>query len=273
MALPMSQAATFDEAARQLRAAERVVVFTGAGVSAASGIETFRDPGGLWSRYPPERFATVSGLLRTATFDPRQIVRFARDVLAPIADAEPNPAHQAIAEIERRAHATVVTQNIDGLHRDAGSHGVRQVHGSMLEVTSSDGHVLRRLSRLELRAIAAQLGRAASGRLALWRGLRAVRPLLGLSRTGPYRPNVVLFGEALRQPDWDDAQRGAEQCDLMLVVGTSGMVVPAAELPLRAAMRGATVILVDPDADLPADIHLRGRAADLMPQLVQRAYG
>jgi NAD-dependent deacetylase len=259
-------------AAEALRAADRVVVFTGAGVSAESGIATFRDRGGLWERYPPERFATWGGLVRTAVLEPAMLASFLHDVLAPIAHATPNPAHHAIAELEQHVHATVVTQNIDGLHQQAGSHGVRQVHGSMLEVADQHGRVIRRLSRAELGQICDALARAVDRRLPLLRALRAVQPLFGLSRRGLHRPNVVLFGEMLQQPDWDDAQRGAEQCDAMIVVGTSGMVVPAAELPLRATLRGATVILVDPAADLPADIHLPGPAGTLMPLLVRHAF-
>lgn len=272
---PMDSDATIELAAAAdvLRKARRVVVLTGAGVSAESGISTFRDRGGLWERYPPERFATLSGLLATAVLRPAELVRFGRDVLAPIASAVPNPAHHAITELCRHVHATVVTQNVDGLHQQAGTHGVRQVHGSLLEVANLDGQVVGRLTRAELQAIVAELGRLANQRLPLLRALPVVSPLLGVSRRGLYRPNVVLFGEMLRQPDWDDALRGAELCDAMVVVGTSGMVMPTAGLPARARMRGADVILVDPTDSTPADFHLKGKAGRLLPALVERAFG
>jgi NAD-dependent deacetylase len=262
-----------DAAADALRSAERVVVFTGSGVSAESGIATFRDGDGLWERHDLERYSTRAALLRTALSRPAELVRFLHDVVEPIASAEPNAAHRAIAELERHAHATVVTQNVDGLHQDAGSHGVRQLHGSMLEVANGHGQVIRRLSRAQLKSISAGLQRASTGRLSLPRALRALRPLLGLSLEGLCRPNVVLFGEMLRQPDWEDALRGAELCDVMVIVGTSGMVMPAAELPLRARMTGATTVLVDPHGDVGADMHLCGRAGDIMPELVRRAFG
>ena len=260
-------------AAELLRRAKRVLVLTGAGVSAESGIATFREQGGLWERYPPERFATWSGLLGKAVTDPRTLVRFVAEVLAPIARAKPNLAHRAIAEIEHQALASVVTQNIDGLHQDAGSAGVRQLHGSLLEVADAHGRLLRRLDRAELLRIAETVERAAERRFALGRALRALWPLAGVSRHGSYRPDVVLFGDALRQPDWDDAQRGTEQCDLMIVVGTSALVMPAASLPQRARAHGAKVILVDPVRHARADVHLRGKAGERMPALVRLAYG
>jgi NAD-dependent deacetylase len=273
-ALPSTSASTqLDAAARVLREAERLLIFTGSGVSAESGIATFRDAGGLWEEYRLERYATIEAMLGTATRDPDEVVRFLGDVLAPVARAAPNPAHHAIAALEKHLHATVVTQNVDGLHQEAGSHGVRQLHGSLLEVADLHGRVIRRIRRPELGQVAARLELARSGRLPLLRALWAIRRLLGLSWTGLYRPNVVLFGEPLREPDWEDAQRGAALCDAMLIVGTSGMVLPAAELPLRARMRGAATILVDPSTDVAADIQLQGRAGDLLPELVRRAFG
>jgi NAD-dependent deacetylase len=260
-------------AAALMRSAKRLLVLTGAGVSAESGIATFRDDGGLWDRYPPGRFATASGLLLTALVDPTALVRFVAEVLGPIARARPNLAHRAIAELERHAHVTVATQNIDGLHQEAGSVGVRQVHGSLLEVADVHGRLLRRIDRAQLLHIAEKVERAAKRRFAMARALRALWPLVGISRHGSYRPDVVLFGETLRQPDWDDAQRGVDQCDLMVVVGTSAMVMPAAALPQRARARGAKVILLDPVPHARADVHLRGKAGELLPALVHRAYG
>ena len=258
-------------AAERLHHAKRVLVLTGAGISAESGITPFRSEGGLWERYPPKRYATWSGLLGALLLQPRHLVRFASEVLGPIARARPNPAHLAIAELERRVHLTVVTQNVDGLHQEAGSTGVRQIHGSMFEIADRHGRILRRLSRADMGDIARKLGLAAQGPLALARASLALRPLAGMSSGGPYLPNIVLFGDKLRQPDWDDAQRCADQCDLVVIVGTSGMVMPAAALPDQARSHGANVIVVDPTPQSRADVHLRGRAAELMPALVALA--
>lgn len=272
--MPSSFAAVIEAAAASLRQAQRVVVLSGSGVSAESGIPTFREPGGVWDRYRLERYSSVPALARTALSRPGELVRFLHDVIEPVARAEPNAAHRAIAQLERHVHATVVTQNVDGLHQEAGSHGVRQLHGSLLEVRDPHGRVIRRLSRAELAAVVTELRRSQqAGRLALPRALLALRPLLGVSRRGAYRPNVVLFGEPLREPDWEDAQRGADLCDAMLIIGTSGLVMPAAQLPLRASMRGATTIMIDPGAPLSADIVLAGKAGEVMPKLVRAAFG
>ena len=260
-------------AAEELRRAKRLLVLTGAGISAESGITTFRDEGGLWERFPPERFATWWGLVRTGLTKPRQLVRFAAEVLAPIARAKPNLAHLAIARLEQVAHVMVVTQNIDGLHEDAGSLGVRQIHGSLLEIADRHGRIVRRLSRAEIARVADAVAVAADRPFALAAALRALRPLLGISHLGPYRPDVVLFGEQLRQPDWDDAQRGADQCDVAVVVGTSSMVMPAAALPDLARAHGAKVIVVDPTPHGRADVQLQGRAAEILPELVRLAFG
>lgn len=260
-------------AAAALRRAGRVSVFTGAGVSAESDIATFREADGLWARFPPERFATASGLLQAAIWQPRELAAFLRAVLGPLAEARPNDAHFAIAELERHVPAAVVTQNIDGLHQDAGSTAVREIHGSLLEVVRWGGQRVRRLSRAELSRMCRALA-AAEQSWAAARTIAAMRPMLGLSWRGVHRPNVVLFGEALREPAWDEAQRDAKRCHVMLVVGTSATVMPAAELPALARSRGATIIVVDPEeAELPAHVHLRGPAAELLPQLVTAAFG
>src|SRR5262249_44213642 len=133
---------TFSEAVNCLRRAERVVIFTGAGVSAESGIPTFRDAGGLWQKFPPEQFASWAGLLRTALLDPARLAEFLAAVLEPVAVAKPNPGHHAIAALEKHVLTTVVTQNVDGLHQEAGSTRVREIHGTFFEIVTWQGRFL-----------------------------------------------------------------------------------------------------------------------------------
>lgn len=166
------------QAVTQLRAARRLLVFTGAGVSAESGIPTFRDDDGFWKRFPPEQFARWDGLVRTAFDRPGQLAEFVQAVLEPIALAKPNPAHQAIARLEKHVPTTVITQNVDGLHQEAGSIRVREVHGSFFKVTTLRGRNLRRLRREDLQIIAQRLQRSRTGFLKLVRLLWAVRPLI-----------------------------------------------------------------------------------------------
>jgi NAD-dependent deacetylase len=255
-----------------LRRAQKVVVFSGAGISAESGIPTFRDADGFWQRFPPARFATWSGLLRTALTSPRSAAEFIMHVMAPIAVAEPNAGHVAIAQLEHRVSTTVVTQNIDGLHQSAGSREVLEIHGSLLEVVdASTGAFVHRFERQDLACIADMLRQYVENErsiVSLWLGLRRHYPL---DWRGRHRPNLVLFGDSLAEPAWTKACRAVEACDVLLSVGTSGTVYPAAELPLRAAAAGATVISIDPQ---PCNgCWLEGKAGTVLPALMEDAFG
>jgi NAD-dependent deacetylase len=130
-------------AASWLRSAREVVVFTGAGVSAESGIPTFRDDEGFWQHFPVEEFATWRGLVRAAIRRPRRLAEFIHAVLHPIAVAKANAGHRAIAEMEKHVGVTVVTQNVDNLHQEAGSTIVHEVHGSLFEITTRRGRFVR----------------------------------------------------------------------------------------------------------------------------------
>lgn len=234
-----------------LRRARRVVVFTGAGVSAESGMDTFRDQGGLWARFPPDRFGTFRGLMTALVRQPRQLCAFVRAVLEPLAHAQPNPAHHAVAALEALADVTVVTQNIDGLHQDAGSRVVHEVHGSVLEVVDGRGRHLRTLTRAQLVDMAAALAAVESGNAPLLSVVPAVAPLIGMGGRGAFwRPNLVLFGERMAEPAWTASLEAAAQCDAMLVVGTSASVYPAASLPQLAVQRGVPVVGVGPVREL-----------------------
>lgn len=259
-------------AAWHLREARRVVVFTGAGVSAESGIPTFRDDGGFWTEFPPEIYATWKGILRAAAKEPRRLAAFVHAVIAPIAAAEPNAGHHAIAEIGRHKPVTVITQNIDRLHQLAGSTRVLEIHGSMYEVVSLNGQKTKRtLTQSQLKRIAERLRRAKYGALSLARLLVAIRPIAGIGVTGAHRPNLVLFGDSLAEPDWSDALKAAKECDCLLTVGTSGLVLPAALIPAYAKDAGANVTTIDP-GEGGGDIWLRGTAGDVLPRLVERAF-
>lgn len=264
--------ALLQQAAEWIRGAKEVMVFTGAGVSAESGIPTFRDDSGLWQEFPPDRFATWQGLLDTAARDPRRLAEFLHAVLAPIAAAAPNAAHRAIATAERHVGIKVVTQNVDGLHQEAGSTCTYEIHGSFFEIVTRERKFLNLVSRVELRKVAQRLERAAQGHWALPRVLWAMRPLVGLGTRGVYQPHLVLFGDALAEPAWSQALEAAEACDLVLQIGCSAAVWPAAGLPFEARNRGARVIAVDPHS-AAGDLWLNGTAADVVPRIFDLAFG
>ena len=244
-----------------LQNAERPVVFTGAGVSAESGVPTFRD-GGFWDEFPPNDFAHWEGIIRLATTDPERLAVFIEAVVRPIAEARPNAAHHAIAAF--RPDMPVLTQNIDGLHQEAGSRVVHEVHGSLLRLADLRGRAKGAVTRSELLAVADRMNLRPRNAVTLW---KAARPLLQRQGLNVVRPDLVLFGDAMAEPDWEDAKRAAASADAMLTVGTSGAVFPAASLPHQLLERGLPVVVVDPG---PPDsgLWVEGTAGEVVPMLL-----
>ncbi len=243
--------------AHALRAARRVLVFTGAGVSAESGIATFRDAlTGLWSRFDAQALATPEAFRA----HPAIVWGWYEWRRAQVLRAAPNAAHRAIAELARHVpELCVVTQNVDDLHERAGSLGVAHLHGSLHAPRCS--------------ACGAPQACADDAPQEPEEGRRIAPP--ACTRCGaPVRPGVVWFGESLPVDAWNTAIRAAEQCDLLLSIGTSALVYPAAELPQRALAAGAIVAQINPAAtplDARAHHNLRGPAAELMPRLLDSA--
>ncbi|HSW46946.1 MAG TPA: Sir2 family NAD-dependent protein deacetylase [Phycisphaerae bacterium] len=256
------------QAAAWVRNARKPVVFTGAGVSAESGIPTFRDAGGLWSKFPPEQFATWRGLMGVALRQPRRLADFIVALLEPVAAAKPNAGHRAIAELGRCKTVTVITQNVDGLHQEAGSDDVWEVHGSLLQIVDRQGRRVRCLSRDDLKAVmdaVRSAGEMSQPRRAIW---SAMQPMFGVQAGKLHRPTIVLFGESMAEPDWSNALDAVRDCDCLIAVGTSGVVYPAAALPSDAQAAGAKVITIDPTQ--PGwGLWLRGTAAEVLPEIVK----
>ena len=214
---------------KRLRGADRVVVFTGAGVSAESGIPTFRDAlTGLWENFDASRLATVQAFQA----DPSLVWGWYEWRRLKVVQARPNPAHIAIVELAKHVpYLTVITQNVDDLHERAGSQDVVHLHGSLHSPRCID------CSAPFLEALPTP---------PMAEGGDRIDPPHCRACGGLVRPGVVWFGEMLPQVEWATAMAAAEGCDFLLSVGTSGVVYPAAELPLRALGTGATVVHVNP---------------------------
>src|SRR5260221_3923647 len=245
----MTAPADLQRAAELVAAARLGVAFTGAGISQESGIQTYRGQGGLWNTTSPN-----TSSIEFFVNDPGAYWRVARERGTRLLAAEPNAAHLALVELERRGNVgTVVTQNVDGLHRLAGSADVIELHGNGREVVCMDcgnreprSHVQARLEE-ELPPRCLRCGgihiKAAAG----------------------------FFGEAMPAEATNRAFKLAEECDLMLVVGSSLVVYPAAHVPLVAHGAGAPLVILNaeptPFDDL-ATVVLRGTAGDLLPKLL-----
>ena len=242
-----------------LRAATRVVVFTGAGVSAESGIPTFRDKQtGLWKNLDAAALATSDAFER----DPPLVWGWYEWRRALVLSAEPNAGHQAIAAME--AHVpqfTLVTQNVDDLHERAGSTNVVHLHG---ELCRPYCEACRRPHHYAEVDPDTPLG-----------GARIPPPRCG-SCNANIRPGVVWFGESLPQNQWTAAREAARHCDFFICCGTSGVVQPAASLVDIAIEVGATTVQVNPnptDLDSSVTVAIRGPSGIVLPQLVSETWG
>ena len=235
-----------DRLTAALRASSHTVILTGSGVSAESGIPTFRDAQtGLWARYRPEDLATPEAFER----DPAlvwQWYQWRRDL---VSRARPNPAHLALAALERLVpRLTLVTQNVDGLHQQAGSRGVLEFHGNIHRNRCS---VENQVVDIDTTA--------------------TKKPPRCPNCGARVRPDVVWFGEPIPTHALLTANAAASDCDLFLSVGTSSVVQPAANLAARARSAGAMVVEINPQEtglSAGADLTLRGPAGSLLPALV-----
>lgn len=219
-----------------LLTARSAIALTGAGVSVESGIPDFRSPGGLWDRYPPDQYATLEAFQR----DPERTWQFFFALARLCEPVRPNPAHQALARLEQLGLLqAVITQNIDGLHQQAGSRTVLELHGAAHTVACLACQARRREPIATL-----------------------TRPPTCHRCGAIMKPDVVLFGELLPEHTLAGAQDLARTCDVCLVVGTSAVVYPAAAIPELAAARGATLCQFDLE---PTGLTHTGRIHHFVP--------
>ncbi len=233
-----------------LRSARHVAVLTGAGVSAESGVPTFRDAQtGLWAKYEPGELATPQAFQR----NPRLVWEWYAWRRQLVGEAQPNSGHRALADMERHVpQFTLITQNVDGLHQQTGSKNVIELHGNIRRtICFEDGKLVESWPETE--------------------DVPPHCPRCG----GLLRPDVVWFGEGLPQQALSTAFEAAESCDLFLSIGTSALVQPAASLPVIALQKGAVAVEINPNPT-PLTSHvtyaLSGPSGQLLPRLVEAAW-
>jgi NAD-dependent deacetylase len=239
-----------ERAAELLSAARRGLALTGAGVSAESGIPTFRGEGGLWTQYDPIKVASIDYFMA----DPSAYWKVSKDRGRVALAAHPNPGHHALAALEASGHlSAVVTQNTDGLHQEAGGRRVIEVHGSSRTVQCLDcGNREARSdvqSRLEIE----------------------MPPRCKVCGGSFLKPTVVLFGEAMPAAVVQEAFALARNADVMLVVGSSLLVYPAADIPLMALRSGAPMIIINAEPtpfDELAEVVIHGKSGEVLPDVV-----
>jgi NAD-dependent deacetylase len=234
-----------DKFLRALKNANRVVVSTGAGVSAESGVPTFRGKDGLWNKFKPEELATFGAFEK----NPKLVWEWYQHRREIITSIKPNPGHYAITEMVpyyKRFH--LITQNVDGLHRMAGSNDIIELHGNI------------KRNRC-----------VGCGQLDYQEEFEEIPPRCVCG--GKLRPDVVWFGELLPLEALMRAEEASRTCDLFFAVGTSGIVQPAASFPLIARRHGAFVVEINiepTELTLVADDHYRGKSGEILPAIVNK---
>ena len=234
-----------------LRAAKYVAVLTGAGVSAESGIPTFRDAQtGLWAQYRPEELATPEAFER----NPKLVWDWYAWRRELVERSQPNPGHSALAQLQQRVpRFQLITQNVDGYHQLAGSTNVIELHGNLARVKCArEDEIIER-----------------------WETTGETPPRC--PRCGAYlRPDVVWFGEVLPRGALEAAAQAALECDVFFSIGTSGLVEPAASLARMALQRGAKVVEVNATITpltISATFMLRGATGEILPELIKAVWG
>jgi NAD-dependent deacetylase len=224
---------------------------TGAGVSQESGLRTFRDAQtGLWAQYKPEELASPEAFRR----DPKLIWDWYAWRREAVKAVRPNSGHYALAAMEKYVpEFTLITQNVDGLHRMAGNQNVFELHGNIQRVRCADCYTFAEIWDDDSESVP---------RCKVCNGL--------------LRPDVVWFGEALPRDQLEAAVEAARSCDVFFSIGTSGVVQPAASLAFAAHNRGAVVVEINAEPTpltAKADYFLRGKSGEMLPRLVERVWG
>jgi NAD-dependent deacetylase len=233
------------EVKARLNTARSVTVLTGAGISADSGVPTFRGADGLWRNFRAEDLATPEAFER----DPRLVWEWYNWRRELIATKKPNPAHETVAAMERRfSRFWLITQNVDGLHRDAGSTKLSEIHGNIWKVRCTACGLVEDNRRVPIPILPS---------------CTACRAMV--------RPHIVWFGESLAAEDIATSHAALESCEVLLIIGTSGLVYPAASFAPVAKSAGAFVVEINLDTTPNSgvvDVTLQGRAMDIVPLLV-----
>lgn len=239
----------YKEIADVIKERKYVVAFTGAGISVDAGIPAFRGGQGLWEKYDPMEYAQISAFMR----HPEKVWVMLREMAGVIFASAPSPAHRALAELERKGYLkAVITQNVDGLHQEAGNSNVIEYHGNHRWLVCVDCQ-----KRLPFTPESVNL-----------------EPYPRCEKCGrALKPDVVFFGEGIPMSEMVRANNEANNCKVMFIIGTSGVVYPAADIPYMAKSKGATIIEINvektPFTSSITDHFLKGTASDILPEILK----
>jgi NAD-dependent deacetylase len=248
--------------AAAIQSSDSIAVLTGAGISVPSGIPDFRSEDGLWTKYDPSIYANYQQFIQ----DPSYFWEMHLDIMVLLEKASPNPAHEALAALETLGNLKgVITQNIDGLHQRAGCRTVYELHGTN---ESSSCTICGR--KYDTRTIADRLFSFEKDEL--MRLMRKGREIPTCECGGWIKPDVILFGESMPSKTFQAAEKMAASCDILLVVGTSLQVEPAASIPFVTRNNRGKIVIVNREStplDWMADHIFLGKAEKILPHLMK----
>jgi len=238
------------EAKRIIDDASNIAVLSGAGISAESGIPTFRGEDGLWKNFRPEDLATPDAFSK----DPKLVWEWYEWRRKLIKDSKPNPGHYALADFEQQvSDYTLITQNIDGLHQLAGSRNIVEMHGNLWQIRCTRCGNIEQNFEVPFKEL----------------------PPLCKNCNSLGRPNIVWFGEVIPMPIIDKSLMAIENCQVMLIIGTSGVVEPAASMGLIAKQTGKTIIEINleptPNSNF-YDLSINGKSGEILPQIFRKEH-
>ena len=244
---------------------------TGAGISAESGIPTFRGKGGLWEKYDPQIYANTEGLLSRFRRYPADIVNFMVDFYSLLLKARPNPAHLALSVLEKdNILSAIITQNIDNLHQVSGSRSVIELHGNAFRIRCTECPRKITLEEDRLKEMIDLLKINQNSRIKILKIFSRYFPRCSCGSR--FRIDIVLFGEMLPEESLSQAYKQLDNSDTLLLVGTSLVVYPAASLPLYAKEKGAKLMEINNEDSAFSDFcdyQIRGRASEVLPEIVK----
>jgi NAD-dependent deacetylase len=258
-----------EKAASILSKSTKAVALCGSGVSAESGLATFRDAGGIWDKLNPAEVGTTEGLINTLDKKADMLIPVFIELLDTFEKAEPNPGHKSLARMENIGILnSVITQNVDNLHQESGSVNVIEVHGSFFRMRCLSCGKLRQVDRKSfIKEIKDKLRLMKNYKL---ENLIKIAPVC--NECGSLmRPDVVMFGEAVQH--MNEAYSKAEKCDVMLVLGTSGLIYPVASLPMEADRAGAKIIVINPNENNFAgftDVYIPMKTGVALPAIMEK---
>ena len=257
-----------ERSAELLRNSRYAVASTGAGISAESGIATFRDVGGIWDRIDVSSVATPEALIKTVEKTANELIPYFLEILDSFVTARLNPGHTALAKLENLGILkSIITQNGDNMHREAGNENVVELHGNFFRMRCLLCGLKKQEDRIDI----------SKKMIERIKGLKdySLSSLLSIAEKCPncqslMRPDVVMFSEEVQHVD--EAFSDTEKCDVMMVLGTSGSVYPAASLPHEAKKRGAKIIVINPGEDnfsRISDIHIPMKKGEALPLILE----